>query len=98
MYKVYPQNKFRLQMLQLQRCALDGAQCVQSLLVLWEVMDAICRQLNHVYASSCVFTMFKKIEKPAACGILSVIHFLNAKNIKPADIHFNFVRYMENMQ
>jgi hypothetical protein len=54
--------------------------CKQSLLVLLEGTNAICRQLNHVYALSCVFTMFKKTEKPAAC-------FLNARNMKPADIH-----------
>jgi hypothetical protein len=31
--------------------------------------------------------MFKKIKKPAACEMRSVIHFLNARNIKLADIH-----------
>jgi hypothetical protein len=31
--------------------------------------------------------MFKKIEKPAACEMRSAIHFLNARNIKLADIH-----------
>jgi hypothetical protein len=31
--------------------------------------------------------MFKMIERPADCEIRSVIHFLNAKNVKPADIH-----------
>jgi hypothetical protein len=31
--------------------------------------------------------MFRKIEKPAACKIQSVIHFLNARNMNPADIH-----------
>jgi hypothetical protein len=31
--------------------------------------------------------MFKKIEKPAVCEMLSVIHFLNARNMNPADIH-----------
>jgi hypothetical protein len=31
--------------------------------------------------------MFKKIEKPAACEIRFVIHFLKARNMKPADIH-----------
>jgi hypothetical protein len=31
--------------------------------------------------------MFKKIEKPAACEMRSVIPFLNARNMKPADIH-----------
>jgi transposase len=31
--------------------------------------------------------MFKKTEKPAACKMRSVIRFLNARNMKPADIH-----------
>jgi hypothetical protein len=31
--------------------------------------------------------MFKKIEKLAACEMLSVIRFLNARNTKPADSH-----------
>jgi hypothetical protein len=31
--------------------------------------------------------MFKMIERPADCKIRSVIHFLNARNVKPADIH-----------
>ena len=31
--------------------------------------------------------MFKKIENPAACEMQSVIRFLNAKNMKPAEIH-----------
>jgi hypothetical protein len=34
-----------------------------------------------------IFIMFKKIENPAACEMLSVIRFLNAKNMKPAEIH-----------
>jgi hypothetical protein len=31
--------------------------------------------------------MFKKTEKPAACEMLSVMRFLNARNMKPAVIH-----------
>jgi oligoribonuclease (3'-5' exoribonuclease) len=31
--------------------------------------------------------MFKTIERPADCEVRSVIRFLNAKNVKPADIH-----------
>jgi hypothetical protein len=33
------------------------------------------------------FKMFKMIERPADCKILSLIRFLNARNVKPADIH-----------
>ena len=49
--------------------------------------DAICRHSNSVYASCSVFIMFKKIENPVACEMRSVIHFLNVKNMKPAEIH-----------
>ena len=42
---------------------------------------------NSVYASCCVFVMFKEIKNPAACEMRSVIRFLNAKNMKPAEIH-----------
>jgi hypothetical protein len=31
--------------------------------------------------------MFKTIERPADCEVRSVIRFLNAINVKPADIH-----------
>jgi hypothetical protein len=31
--------------------------------------------------------MFKKVENPAACEMWSVIRFLYAKNMKPAEIH-----------
>jgi transposase-like protein len=31
--------------------------------------------------------MFKTIERPADCEVRSVIRFLNARNVKPADIH-----------
>ena len=34
-----------------------------------------------------MFILFKKIENPAACEMRSVIRFLNAKNMKPAEIH-----------
>jgi hypothetical protein len=85
-YEAYPQKKLFANIaataLQSLWCA-----CVQSLLFLLEGTDAICRQSNHVYASSCVFTMFKKIKKAAACEIQSVICFLNARNMKQADIH-----------
>jgi hypothetical protein len=61
--------------------------CIKSFLDLLEDMGAICRQANHVYALSCVLKMFKKSEKPTTCGMWSVIHFLNARNMKPANIH-----------
>jgi hypothetical protein len=39
--------------------------------------------------------MFKKIEKPAACELQSVICFLNARNMKPADIHHQLCELYE---
>jgi transposase len=41
--------------------------------------------------------MFKMIERPANCEIRSVIRFLNARNLKPADIHHHICEvYGEN--
>jgi hypothetical protein len=37
-----------------------------------EGTDAICGKSNHVYAFSCVFEVFKKIEEPAACEMQSL--------------------------
>jgi hypothetical protein len=45
------------------------------------------RKADSVYILFCAFKMFKLIEHPADCEIRSVIHFLNARNLKPADIH-----------
>jgi hypothetical protein len=101
-YETYPQNKLHIgpAALRSQWCA--RVQCllhtcaplwpqwcarVQCLLVLWEGMGALCRQFNRCCALSCVFTMFKKIEKPILCEMRSVIRFLDARNVKPADIH-----------
>ena len=54
-------------------------------------VDSMARQVhrhsNSVYASCCVFIMFKKIENPATCEMRSVIRFLNVKNMKPGEIH-----------
>jgi hypothetical protein len=86
-YEAYPQNKFRFANIAAATLLSLWCACVQSLLVLLEGTDAICRQSNHVYATSCVFKLFKKIEKPAACEMQSVIRFLNARNMKPAETH-----------
>ena len=45
------------------------------------------RRADSVYVMLCAFKMFKMIERPADCEIRSVIRFLNARNVKPADIH-----------
>jgi len=57
-----------------------------SLLILWQGIDIICRHSNSVYASCCVFIMFKKIEDPATCEMRSVICFLNVKDMKLGEI------------
>ncbi|GBM09526.1 hypothetical protein AVEN_100435-1 [Araneus ventricosus] len=42
--------------------------------------------------------MFKTIANPADCGVRSVIRFMNAKNVKPAEIHRQLVEiYGENV-
>jgi len=54
---------------------------------MWQGMDTIHRHSNSVYTSCFVFIMFKKIENPTASEMLSVILFLNAKKMKPVEIH-----------
>jgi len=68
--------------------ALQSQWCawVLSLLILWQGMDGICRHSNSVYASRCVFIMLKKTENPTAREMRSVIRFLNAVNMTPAEI------------
>jgi hypothetical protein len=81
LYEAYPQNKFRLQILPLQRCGHYGAHACKVCSSFWKV------RTQFADASSCVFKMIKKTEKPAACEMRSVIRFLNARNMKPAAIH-----------
>jgi hypothetical protein len=45
------------------------------------------RKADSVYVLFCAFKMFKMIECPADCEIRFVIRFLNARNVKPADMH-----------
>jgi hypothetical protein len=53
----------------------------------WQATDANTRKADSVYVLFCAFKMFKLIEGPADCEIRLVIRFLNARNVKPADIH-----------
>jgi histone-lysine N-methyltransferase SETMAR len=54
-----------------------------------EFVDSVARHghSNSVYASRSVFIMFKIIENPATYEMRPVIHSLNAKNMKPGEIH-----------
>jgi hypothetical protein len=45
------------------------------------------RKAGSVYVMFCAFKMFKMVERTADCAIRSVIRILNARNVKPADIH-----------
>jgi hypothetical protein len=79
----FSKSKFRLRRLPLQRCGHDGAHACRVFMILCQDSDAIRRHLNSVYATCCVFVMFKKIENTASCEMRPVIRFLNAKNICP---------------
>ena len=57
-----------------------------SSLIHWQATDANTIKADIVYVLFCAFKMFKMIEHPADCEIRSVILFLNATNIKPANI------------
>jgi hypothetical protein len=55
------------------------------------------RKVDTVYILFCAFKMFKTIEDPANCEIQTVIHFLDPRNLKPADIHHEICEvYGEN--
>lgn len=44
------------------------------------------------------FKMIKVISKPAECEVCSAIWYLNAKNVKPAEIHLLLVEiYSDNV-
>jgi len=70
---------------------------VPSLLILWQGTDGICRHSNSVYASCCVFIMFKKTKNPVACEMRSVIRFLNHRTWHRLKFIVTFVTCMENM-
>ena len=58
-----------------------------SSLIHWQATDTNTRKADSVYVLLCVFKMVKMIEHPANCEIQSVIRFVNATNVKLADIH-----------
>jgi hypothetical protein len=45
------------------------------------------RKAVRVYVLFSAFKMFKMMKYTTDCEILSVNHLLNARNVKPADIH-----------
>jgi hypothetical protein len=61
--------------------------CALSSLIHWQATDTNTRKADGVYVLFCAFEMFKMIERPADCEIRYDIRFLNARNVKPADIH-----------
>jgi hypothetical protein len=65
---------------------------VQSSFVFWEGTDAICRQSDRVCALSYVFTVFKKIEKTAACEMRSVTVHDDPRSGRPSVVDEDLVR------
>ena len=61
--------------------------CALSSLIHWQATDTNTRKADSVNVLLCAFKMLKMIERPAHCEIRSVLRFLNARNVKPADIH-----------
>jgi hypothetical protein len=65
-------------------------------LIHWQAKYANMRKADSVYVF-CAFKMFKMIEHPTNSEIQSVICFLNAINVKPANIHRQICEvYVEN--
>ena len=73
-------------MLPLQCCGLNG---VYACRVCWFCGKAWMQfaDIRIPFTHRAVCLMFKKTENPTACEMRSVIRFLNAKNMKPAEIH-----------
>jgi len=73
-YEGYPENKFRLLILPLQRCGHDGVRVCR---VCWFCGKAQTQfaDIRTVSTHHVVFIMFKKIENSVAYEMRSVIHF-----------------------
>ena len=54
-----------------------------------EIVDSVVKARKQFADNRTVFCVYKvqKIQNPAACEMRSVIRFLNAKNMKPPEIH-----------
>jgi hypothetical protein len=63
--------------------------CALSSFLHWQATDPNTTKADSVYVLFCAFKMLKMIELPADCEIRSVMRFLNARIVKPADIHRN---------
>jgi hypothetical protein len=71
--------------------------CALSPHIYGQATDANTRKADSVYVLFCVFKMFKMMEQTSDCEIRSVIRFLNAINMKPADNHRQICEvYSEN--
>jgi hypothetical protein len=92
-YEAYPQNKFCLKILPLQRCGHYGAHVCRLFWSFWKVRmqfaDSWTMFMHHPVCLKCS----RKTEKPTACEMWSVIRFLNVRNMKLAEIR----QLMENM-
>jgi hypothetical protein len=65
-------------------------------LIYWQATDANTRKAGSVYILLYVLKIFKMIQHPTNCEIWSLIRFLNARNVKLADIRQICKVYGEN--
>jgi hypothetical protein len=83
LFEVYPKNKIRLQILPLQHCGHYGAHPCRVCWPFWKAQTQFAdNQTTFSHHPVCLQCSRKSRSPP-----LSVIRFLNARNMKPADIH-----------
>ena len=61
--------------------------CAVTSSINWEATDATSWNSCCVYVCSYALNIFKTIEGVTGCEIRSVIHFINARNVLPSQIH-----------
>lgn len=66
---------------------MDTLPCDSVSLVHSRAADAITAKFSCVYISEGALKMFQTISGPADCEVHSVIRFLNARNMNPAETH-----------
>jgi len=84
-YDGYPESNFLLLILPLHHRGHGGVRVRR---VCWFCGKAQTQfaDIRTVSTHRAVFIMFEKIENTGTCGMRSVIHFLNVKNMKPPEI------------
>jgi hypothetical protein len=86
-YEGYPQNKFRLQILPLQRCGHYGTHACRVSWFFWEARAPFADNRTAFTHRPVCLQCSRKSRNPPHVKCSLHIRFLNARNMKAADIH-----------